>query len=142
MSRRRDRRFSLGATALVLALSAGGCSLLIGSELSGKPAETTGVGGSGAEVTTGAGGNAGGPPGTTGTSATGSGGRPVGAGGEGPGGQGGSGGSGPMCPKGTADCDGNPMNACKTDLNSDPRNCGACGVVCQPPGGCHGGKCK
>ena len=132
MSRRRDRRISLRVAAALLALSAGGCSLLIGSELSGKPAATSGAGGSGGEpgVTTGAGG-------------TGNGGKPAGAGGGvGPGGPASSSGGGPTCPKGTADCDGNPMNACNTDLKNDPRNCGACGVVCQPPEDCQGGKCK
>ena len=116
MSRRRDRCFALRATGLILALSTGGCSLLISSELSGKPAETTGAGGSGGE-TAGAGGDAG----------------PVGPG---------SSGSGPACPNGTADCDGNPMHACDTDLKNDPQNCGACRVVCMAPQGCLGGKCK
>jgi hypothetical protein len=135
MGHRRDRCFALRTTGLILALSAGGCSLLIGSELNGKPAETTGAGGGGGVpgVTTGAGGTG-----------TGSGGKPADAGGSvGPGGPvSSSSGSGPTCPNDTADCDGNPMHVCDTDLKDDPRNCGACGVVCQPPGSCQGGKCK
>jgi|HubBroStandDraft_6_1064221.scaffolds.fasta_scaffold518993_2 hypothetical protein len=131
MSRRRDRCFALRATGLILALSTGGCSLLISSELSGKPAETTGAGGSGGETAA-----------TTSTGRAGSGGETAGAGGDaGPVGPGSSG-SGPACPNGTADCDGNPMHACDTDLKNDPQNCGACRVVCMPPQGCLGGKCK
>ena len=78
---------------------------------------------------------------TTSAGGSGSGGEPAGAGGDaGPVGPGSGG--GPTCPKFTADCDGNAMHACDTDLKDDPRNCGACGVVCMPPQGCTGGKCK
>ena len=35
-----------------------------------------------------------------------------------------------QCPAGFADCDGNVANGCETQVRSDPRNCGACGVQC------------
>jgi hypothetical protein len=125
MSRRPDRRSSIQVIpAAIVALSAGGCSLLIGSELSGKPEQATGAGGGGGEAasTTGAGGKPAGNGGSNGTASSTS--------------------SGAMCPMFTADCDGNPMHACTTNLKNDPKNCGACGVVCMPPGGCVEGKCK
>jgi hypothetical protein len=128
------------AAALVVALGAGGCSLLIGAQLSGKPAETTGAGGSGGEAgaTTGAHDTTGaGTGGMAGTTGIGTGGTEAGMGGDR-----GSGGSAPTCPEGTADCDGNPANGCETDLKHDPKNCGACGHTCGPPAHCAGGSCK
>ena len=49
------------------------------------------------------------------------------------------------CSAGTADCDGNPDNACEITLASDAKNCGACGVQCAGANGdsaCFGGKCR
>jgi len=37
------------------------------------------------------------------------------------------------------DCDGLPANGCEADLQSDPTNCGACGIAC--PGPCAAGSC-
>jgi hypothetical protein len=34
---------------------------------------------------------------------------------------------------GFLDCDGEPANGCEAELRSDPRNCGACGRVCDLP---------
>jgi len=49
------------------------------------------------------------------------------------------------CPPQTADCDGNPNNACETALANDAKNCGACGVRCAGANGesaCVGGTCR
>ena len=43
------------------------------------------------------------------------------------------------CVAGTADCDAMTANGCEATLASDPKNCGACGVVCQST--CTKGKC-
>jgi hypothetical protein len=45
------------------------------------------------------------------------------------------------CHTGDADCDGDAANGCEASLQTDPANCGACGVVCQK-GGCAKGVCK
>lgn len=50
------------------------------------------------------------------------------------------------CVQGYADCDANPANGCEAKLSADPRNCGACGVVCMGMGanavaGCNNGVC-
>lgn len=34
------------------------------------------------------------------------------------------------CKQGFGDCNGDPTDGCETNLNSDPRNCGACGNSC------------
>ena len=36
----------------------------------------------------------------------------------------------PVCASGYADCDGDRMNGCETLIDTDPANCGACGVTC------------
>jgi hypothetical protein len=49
------------------------------------------------------------------------------------------------CSGGTADCDGNPDNACETVLANDAKNCGACGVRCAGANGdsaCFEGTCR
>ncbi|MBL8683386.1 MAG: hypothetical protein JNK05_29730 [Myxococcales bacterium] len=49
------------------------------------------------------------------------------------------------CNPGFADCDGNPLNGCETNTNTDIDHCGGCGRVCPvPPGGgaaCNMGTC-
>jgi hypothetical protein len=38
------------------------------------------------------------------------------------------------CPPGMFDCDGQSFNGCEVDTQTDPQNCGGCGMVCpQPP---------
>ncbi|AKV02671.1 hypothetical protein AKJ09_09334 [Labilithrix luteola] len=47
------------------------------------------------------------------------------------------------CNKGRADCNRNPADDCEVDTDSDPRNCGGCGKVCDAVDGqaCVGGQC-
>ncbi len=47
------------------------------------------------------------------------------------------------CVAGRADCNGNRNDDCETNTNSDPRNCGGCGIVCDAVAGqaCVGGRC-
>lgn len=51
------------------------------------------------------------------------------------------------CENGYANCDQDPTNGCETPLssfNTDPLNCGGCGIICDPPNGigdCRSGVC-
>ncbi len=36
----------------------------------------------------------------------------------------------PVCAADYADCDGNPVNGCETQIATDPANCGGCGLTC------------
>ena len=45
------------------------------------------------------------------------------------------------CNAGFADCDHVFSNGCETNINIDPRNCGACGRVCAPTQRCVNGQC-
>ncbi|MDF2694665.1 MAG: hypothetical protein K0S65_3048 [Labilithrix sp.] len=47
------------------------------------------------------------------------------------------------CSQGRADCNGNSADDCEVDINSDPRNCGGCGIACDAIAGqaCVGGRC-
>jgi len=36
----------------------------------------------------------------------------------------------PVCVANYADCDGNPVNGCETNIATDPGNCGGCGLTC------------
>ncbi|MEZ4391174.1 MAG: hypothetical protein R3A48_08770, partial [Polyangiales bacterium] len=50
-----------------------------------------------------------------------------------------------VCNPGLGDCDGDLMNGCETSLQTSLANCGACGRVCQVPGGlaqCVQGTCQ
>jgi hypothetical protein len=48
-----------------------------------------------------------------------------------------------QCNAGRADCNGNMDDDCEIDTNSDPQNCGSCGIVCDAVAGqaCVGGRC-
>ncbi len=50
---------------------------------------------------------------------------------------------GRKCLAGRADCNGNEVDGCEIDTNTDPRNCGACGRTCDLLAGqaCVGGEC-
>jgi len=47
------------------------------------------------------------------------------------------------CAPGRADCDADPQNGCETRVDSDPNNCGGCGVQCDVAAGqpCIRGQC-
>ena len=47
------------------------------------------------------------------------------------------------CAQGLADCNGNAEDDCETNIDSDPRNCGGCGIVCDAVAGqaCVRGRC-
>ncbi len=41
-----------------------------------------------------------------------------------------------------AHCTNNPEDRCETNTYTDPKNCGGCGIECQPGQTCSGGKCR
>src|SRR6185369_15716564 len=48
------------------------------------------------------------------------------------------------CALGFGDCDGNPANGCETNIFTDAKNCGGCGMACNLPHAtpkCQGGAC-
>jgi hypothetical protein len=47
------------------------------------------------------------------------------------------------CAAGFADCNGDPLDGCETNLSTHPANCGGCGITCDIAGGqpCIEGKC-
>ncbi|MBX3213615.1 MAG: hypothetical protein KF850_16375 [Labilithrix sp.] len=49
----------------------------------------------------------------------------------------------PSCNAGWGDCNGNRYDGCETNLSSDPKNCGGCGIVCDGVAGqaCIDGRC-
>jgi hypothetical protein len=48
----------------------------------------------------------------------------------------------PVCAVGRADCDGNELNLCEVDTQTDPSHCGACGHPCGGGEACVGGVCQ
>ena len=46
-----------------------------------------------------------------------------------------------VCNSGYGDCDSNRANGCETNLNTDNKNCGACGNECKSGETCKNGKC-
>jgi hypothetical protein len=47
-----------------------------------------------------------------------------------------------ICVGGRADCDNRRLTGCETQIDSDPRNCGACGHVCAPGQRCVNFECR
>jgi hypothetical protein len=139
-SRARQVRLTLLALGAAL-LGAGGCTLLVGSELSDKPAEATGGGAGGAggqgsssvgsaQASTAQGSSAqassgpGGPTGGPGSSSA-----SVGSGGM-------------MCSADLADCDKKLENGCEVNIKTDKDNCGACKHKCMNGDHCNEMKCS
>ncbi|WP_438015559.1 hypothetical protein WMF18_32455 [Sorangium sp. So ce315] len=139
------------------ALGPGGCSLLIGAELSDSSDETEDVGaedgagdGSGggdlSRISVGSGGGEGASSsassGGEGASSSASSGSGAGGGGdEGDGGSSGAGG-GASCHGHFADCDGDAARHCETNLWNNDDHCGACGNRCPEGTDCKHGACR
>ncbi len=137
--RTREAISILGGLAALAALPVTvGCTLLVGAQLSDKPAYGTGGGGAGGSD--GAGGQPTAATTTGASSATGE--SSHASSGTSAGESSSSSSGGPTCPMWFADCDGMGASACKTNLRMDPMNCGACMVKCMMPGLCINGKCK
>jgi hypothetical protein len=112
---------------LLTLLTAGGCTLLVGAQLSDKPA---GTGGAGGQEDAGSGGS-----GTASSSAQSSGAQSSSTSS--------STSSGVSCPPNTANCDGIAAHGCNVNLQNDPHNCGSCDHVCtNGMQHCAGGSCK
>ena len=47
-----------------------------------------------------------------------------------------------VCDRGYANCDGNAATGCEVALDSDPQNCGRCGVRCASAQRCVAGACR
>ena len=108
-------RAALASFLLAIAASGGGCTLLVGGELSDKPLEGTGTGGG-----HGGAGGGGSSSASMSSSATG----------------------GAMCMPNTADCDGLSTNGCEAKLKTDSSNCGACKNKCDSDEHCKESKCQ
>jgi hypothetical protein len=128
--------------AALVALPAAGCTLLVNTQLSDKPADGGGAGGQG---------GGGGVSSSSSHSSSSSGHGAAGSSSSGPGavgssssgpGAAGSSSSGIVCPNGFANCDGIAASGCNVNLDDDPANCGACKDVCMPGKICVLGKCK
>lgn len=128
---------SVFPSLLAVLLGSGGCTLLVGAQLSDKPQEATGAGGSGGQagdtaVSSSAQMSSG--PVTGSSSSAGVGSSASVASSTGPGGM--------MCSMDLGDCDGKPTNGCEINIKTDSKNCGACGVVCVKPKTCKEFKCQ
>ena len=115
-SRARSARLFLSVA--VAAVSGGGCTFLVGSELSDKPTE--GDGGHGGDASTASQSSS-----AQSSSA-----------------QGSSGTSWMMCKVGTANCNGFLLDGCEAKLKSDAKNCGTCKHVCSVGDKCEDGECE
>ena len=130
--------------ALIAMLLSGGCSLLVGSELSGKPAEATsgGAGGQGESSAQSSSVQVGSGPATSAGGAGSSSAAGPSSSSAGPSSSSASAGSGgPMCPDDVADYDGKTENDYETDLATDKHNCGVCNHKCMGGEKCNQKQC-
>ncbi|MEO5730944.1 MAG: hypothetical protein ABI134_25000 [Byssovorax sp.] len=135
------------STLLALLLVSGGCTFLVGAQLSDKPEEATGAGGGGgqggAAATTTSAQTTSGPSG--GSSSSGDTTTSVASGmnvGVGTSVSSSAGSGGMMCSTDLADCDGKPENGCETNIKTDPKNCGSCLHKCAKSQSCKESKCN
>lgn len=114
--------------AILTALVAVSCTLLVDAQLSHPPDDGPGGGG--------AGGQGGAPPtssaSTSSATSTASSSSTASS----------TSSSSSGCAKNTADCDGLAQNGCEAHLNSDAAHCGACGQSCKAGAKCKEGKCQ
>ncbi|MEP7121106.1 MAG: hypothetical protein ABJE95_09360 [Byssovorax sp.] len=103
---------ALGVAAVA---GGGGCTLLVGGQLSDKPSE-------------GAGGEGGGGAGSTASQSSAA--------------HGSSGTGSLVCKQDMANCNGLLSDGCETHLLDDPKNCGACKKACLKDEHCKDGKCE
>ncbi len=115
-SRARSARICLAVA--VAAVSGGGCTFLVGSELSDKPTE--GDGGQGGKASTASQSSSAQSSSAQSSSGTGW----------------------LMCKPDTADCNGFLLDGCEVKLKSDARNCGTCKHACPVGDKCEDGACK
>jgi hypothetical protein len=115
----RHTTFGVRATGLclfiTLAATGGGCTLLVGAQLSDKSSEGSGGQGGGGDPSTG----------SQSSSAAQT-----------------SGSGGSTCKQDVADCDGYMWNGCEAHLKTDPKNCGSCKKVCDKGETCKDGTCQ
>jgi hypothetical protein len=124
----RARSVRLFFAVALAAASGGGCTLLVGSELSEKPTE--GAGGQGGDGSTASQSSSAMSSSAMSSSAMSSSAMSS------------SGTGWLMCKEGTADCDGFFVNGCEAKLKSDAKNCGVCKHACPLGGKCADGKCE
>jgi hypothetical protein len=116
---------SISAFAVVAAAmtGGGGCTLLVGDQLSDKPSEGAGgAGGQGGGSSTASQSSSAAQSSSSSSSSSGMGGL--------------------VCKPDTANCNGFLLDGCEAKLQSDPKNCGACKKVCQIGKPCKDGKCE
>lgn len=113
------RHASVAVLPLLAVLTAGGCTLLVGAQLSDKPEGTGGAGGQDG------GGSASASSASVSSTSVSS-----------------ASSSGLVCPSGTANCDGMLPNGCEADLLNDKANCGACNHQCMQGEHCKDGSCN
>jgi len=114
---------------VALAAASGGCTLLVGEQLSDKPSEDAGDGGQG---------GSGGAPSTGSQSSS----AAQSSAAQSSTAQSSTGSSWTTCPKNLANCDGKLLNGCETHVDTDDKNCGSCATKCDSSKHCEAGKCQ
>ena len=113
---------------LMFAATSGGCTLLVGENLSDTPSEAD----------SGAGGQGSGGAATTGPSS----GAAQSSSAQSSSAQSSTGAGGLTCPENTANCDNNFSNGCEKHTDIDNKNCGACDNECKKGTHCMIGTCQ